>query len=616
MKRTVTVLLTFCLLVGLCFPAYAAEDDPTMDQPIQQEQEKEPIVVDSLEGLQAAIDAAEDGDTIAVDATIIMSDGDSLITDKHITVVRHGILEKTGGRMFEICGNGIIRGFSFVEDGLVGSSTIETKANGDGEIIIENCSFKAAGDNSILHFIAIGQDDSATIRGCTFYTGNGYILYSHGNTNVLIDSSKFLKGNYYGWFMIAAYGDMAIENCTFEAGTGYITATLEGKVTISNCEMATNFFKNRIYPNVYLEYKISGAGIISILDEPTEGEGFYDLFTGEKVELPINDIDDLSVLSYMTDKQAAEYFADENHIGWFDIKVDERNERFDEDEWEEPDTLPDTDPEQPTEQPQEPGDQTEGEDTTDEDQPPQEPTQPPEGEGTDNPADNTDQDTSQQPQEPADSDNSKEDDYTPPTDHRPSQRPSRPSTSTTTPAETNQPQEQPNNQVKPQLVCNGATIDASRTIVMLGYGDGLLHEDDSLTRAQLATVIYRLLDEESIAPYGNTGLAFVDVAADSWYAPYVNVIQAAGIVNGVGGGMYDPEGLVCWNQILAILSRFVEPQEYALQHIQYSGWAQEAIQTAVALNWIEDSADFDPDAVISRGELVQLVNSVLELYRE
>ena len=70
-----------------------------------------------------------------------------------------------------------------------------------------------------------------------------------------------------------------------------------------------------------------------------------------------------------------------------------------------------------------------------------------------------------------------------------------------------------------------------------------------------------------------------------------------------------------WAQVVMVLSRFVEPQEYALQHIQYDGWAQEAIQTAVALNWIEDRADFTPDAVISRGELVQLVNSVLELYR-
>lgn len=70
-----------------------------------------------------------------------------------------------------------------------------------------------------------------------------------------------------------------------------------------------------------------------------------------------------------------------------------------------------------------------------------------------------------------------------------------------------------------------------------------------------------------------------------------------------------------WAQTITILSRFVEPQDYELQHIQYDGWAVDAVQTAVALGWIEDSAEFNPDAIISRGALVQLVNSVLEMYR-
>lgn len=79
--------------------------------------------------------------------------------------------------------------------------------------------------------------------------------------------------------------------------------------------------------------------------------------------------------------------------------------------------------------------------------------------------------------------------------------------------------------------------------------------------------------------------------------------------------MYDPDGIVTWTQVITVLSRFVEPEDYTLQYIQYNGWATQAIQTAVALEWIEDSTDFDPDVVISRGELVQLVNSVLGLYR-
>ena len=64
-----------------------------------------------------------------------------------------------------------------------------------------------------------------------------------------------------------------------------------------------------------------------------------------------------------------------------------------------------------------------------------------------------------------------------------------------------------------------------------------------------------------------------------------------------------------------MLTRFVEPQAYTLRYINYHGWAEKAIQTAVANGWIADRADFIPDAVISRGELEQLINSVLVLYR-
>lgn len=107
---------------------------------------------------------------------------------------------------------------------------------------------------------------------------------------------------------------------------------------------------------------------------------------------------------------------------------------------------------------------------------------------------------------------------------------------------------------------------------------------------------------------------FTDVAADAWYAPYVNAIGMAGIVNGVGNEMYDPNGTVTWVQIITILTRFVEPENCELRYIQYNGWALEAIQTAVSLEWIGDNSTFNPNAIISRGELVDLINAVLERY--
>lgn len=200
---------------------------------------------------------------------------------------------------------------------------------------------------------------------------------------------------------------------------------------------------------------------------------------------------------------------------------------------------------------------------------------------------------------PDDSDN--DDDDTPPVS-RPS-RPSRPAAS------------KPKPTPAPALVCGNAVLDTSRSVVLQGYGDGLLHLEDSLTRAQMATILYRLLDEKSIAAYETAEAAFTDVPADMWCSRYVSTIAKAGIVAGVGNGSFYPNGKLTWAQILTVLSRFTEPKACALQHIQYDGWAVEAVQTAVALGWIEDSADFDPNAIISRGDFMELVNGVLALYR-
>ena len=80
MKKAILIVLTMLLLV---IPVYAAEGDAATDQPIQQEQE--PVVVASLEELQAAIDVAEDGDTIYLAAAIGVS-GATIETDKKLTI--------------------------------------------------------------------------------------------------------------------------------------------------------------------------------------------------------------------------------------------------------------------------------------------------------------------------------------------------------------------------------------------------------------------------------------------------------------------------------------------------------------------------------------------------
>ena len=594
MKKAILIVLMALVLV---IPAYAAERDAATDQPIQQEQE--PVVVATLDELQAAIETAEDGDTIYIANTISIS-GEVIETDKDI-VITHS--DEFCGTMFRIKDGTIISGFKFIDNSNGDDSNITIGIiSAPDEVVVRQCSFNCSG-NGLVRFIDISGgilETFAKIENCTFNGATNGAISAKGNTDVVIDSCIFNgNSNYLPGGSISTSGKLFIRNSVISGGSATSGGGIlnSGELTISGCQINDNTVVSPKYGS-----DIFSIGTLTIFDIVQENYNYYEESTGEKVVLPLVDYKNDTKLICLTEEQAADYFAPA------------------------PDDNKDEDP--PPEQPQEPGDQTGDDDTIGEELPPhggneddpidtppqtpEQPEEPPQGDTSDKPVDTT-PDTPQPPQKPSDGDNSGDDNY----DYRPSQRPIWPVV-TVKPTEDNKPQDQPENNpapAKPQLACNGTVIDASRTVVLLGYGDGLLHESDPLTRAQLATIIFRLLDDDSIALYSNTQVTFTDVAADAWYASYVRVIRASGIVNGVGGGRYDPNGKVTWAQIVTILTRFVEPQQYTLQHIQYSGWAEQAIQTAVVNGWIEDSAEFYPDAIISRGQLVDLVNRVLAMYR-
>lgn len=606
MRKAILIVLTILMLV---IPAYATEGDAATDQPIQQEQE--PVVVATLDELQAAIDVAEEGDTIILSKKIVL-DNVSLIYKKDITI--KGIADSDC--FFSISGDCELSGLKLFSD--CSRSTFALIENGGNKVCnvkINDCQFIRNGNNDVFNSTFLINIFSGNIEfeNCKFLNEESTTLSISSAATVNIKNcffagthTLFAGGAIYNSGYLTVSNTEIVDNSSGIGGAIYN----DGSLTISNSIIKRNIGKNEF--DVVEGNDIYSRGVLTIVGEQSADAGFYEETTGEKLALPLVDYTDTARLTYLTEEQAVDYFApapNDNKDENTPPEQPQPPEGEGTGNPNNPDTGDQNTPQQPEQPPQ---DSSEGDPTDVPSQPPELPTEPPQDDNTNNPADTT-PDT---PQQPTNGDNSGDDNYTPPTDYRPSQRPTKPSTSTK-PTGDSKPQTQPDTPApaKPQLVCNGAVIDTTRTVVLLGYGDGLLHEGEPLTRAQLATIVFRLLDDASIARYSNTQVAFADVASDAWYAPYVRVIQAAGIVNGVGNGQYDPNGTVTWSQILAILSRFVEPQDYTLQHIQYDGWAKQAIKTAVANGWIADSADFTPDAVISRGQLEQLINSVLELYR-
>ena len=548
MKKMLSLLLVFTLVLSMATSAFAAEGTDCGEQPQDQEDQTAPTV-STLEELQAAIAAAKDGDTIAISEEITL-DAVTLETNKRIVIIRSDTYPS--GTLIRLYNGAKISGFIFEEPT---DSTIICVSSWETAIEIKNCQFIGNSMNTqslINAYGGINYPNQVRIDSCYFDGATkSAIVCTNGLTLTITDSGFTDNSSLTQGGAIYSSSTLILDNCIFTGNKAVSGGGVycSGDLTITDCQFSENQIENKTFGT-----DILSLGILTMTDDPRDGTGYYEESTGEKIVLPLTDYASTAKLIFLTDEQAAEYFAPE--------------------EPDNPDEEPDT-PETPSEPPE----------------------QPDNGEDGDAPIEPEESPTT--PEGPQDKPDSSDDDYEPPV-----YRPVRP----TKPVE---PEPQP----APSLICNNAVIDTSRSAKLQGYGDGLLHEDDSLSRAQMATIVYRLLDDESVAALSVPSSSFTDVDASAWYAPFVLTLADAGVVGGTGNGYFAPDSPTTWVQLLTVLGRFVERQECALQHIRYDGWARPAIETAVALGWIEDSAEIVPDDVITRGEAVELINMVLKQYR-
>ena len=548
MKKMLSLLLVFTLVLSMATSAFAAEGTDCGEQPQDQEDQTAPTV-STLEELQAAIAAAKDGDTIAISEEITL-DAVTLETNKRIVIIRSDTYPS--GTLIRLYNGAKISGFIFEEPT---DSTIICVSSWETAIEIKNCQFIGNSMNTqsfINAYGGINYPNQVRIDSCYFDGATkSAIVCTNGLTLTITDSGFTDNSSLTQGGAIYSSSTLILDNCIFTGNKAVSGGGVycSGDLTITDFQFSENQIENKTFGT-----DILSLGILTMTDDPRDGTGYYEESTGEKIVLPLTDYASTAKLIFLTDEQAAEYFAPE--------------------EPDNPDEEPDT-PETPSEPPE----------------------QPDNGEDGDAPIEPEESPTT--PEGPQDKPDSSDDDYEPPV-----YRPVRP----TKPVE---PEPQP----APSLICNNAVIDTSRSAKLQGYGDGLLHEDDSLSRAQMATIVYRLLDDESVAALSVPSSSFTDVDASAWYAPFVLTLADAGVVGGTGNGYFAPDSPTTWVQLLTVLGRFVERQECALQHIRYDGWARPAIETAVALGWIEDSAEIVPDDVITRGEAVELINMVLKQYR-
>ena len=150
---------------------------------------------------------------------------------------------------------------------------------------------------------------------------------------------------------------------------------------------------------------------------------------------------------------------------------------------------------------------------------------------------------------------------------------------------------------------------------IIGRDDGLVHPEATITRAEVATIFFRLLTDEARAEYLTETSPFHDVAPDAWYATAVATMEAMGIVEGRAPAVFDPDAPITRGEFAAIAARFDSaPYDGADRFTDIGGhWAAEYINQAAVKGWVEGQTDgsFAPDRSISRAEAMTLVNRVL-----
>ena len=150
---------------------------------------------------------------------------------------------------------------------------------------------------------------------------------------------------------------------------------------------------------------------------------------------------------------------------------------------------------------------------------------------------------------------------------------------------------------------------------VIGYPDGKVHPEGNISRAEVATIFFRLLKSDIRDVNLTADNGFSDVSNGQWHNKAISTMAKLGIVKGRRADRFDPDASITRAEFAAICARFnTKPVENSGSFSDISGhWAENEIERAAAFGWISGYPDgtFRPDARITRAEAMTMINRVL-----
>ena len=150
---------------------------------------------------------------------------------------------------------------------------------------------------------------------------------------------------------------------------------------------------------------------------------------------------------------------------------------------------------------------------------------------------------------------------------------------------------------------------------IVGYPNGNVEPNGNITRAEVATIFFRLLTEEVRTANSTQSNSLSDVTRGQWFNHAVSTLSSMGIVKGHNDGTFAPNAPITRAEFAAIAARFDDKNTNTSSKFTdiASHWAKNEIGIAANKGWINGYPDgtFRPNQYITRAEAMTLVNRVL-----
>ena len=152
-----------------------------------------------------------------------------------------------------------------------------------------------------------------------------------------------------------------------------------------------------------------------------------------------------------------------------------------------------------------------------------------------------------------------------------------------------------------------------------GYPDGLVGPNYTLTRAEAAQIIYKLMTDESKAQYAKkAGKTFIDVSKDHWAYDAITMMTKASILVGMGDGRFAPDAVMTREQFATMIAQLfmIEVNQpiagYIFKDLN-GGFADKYISVLYALGIIDGKGNnmFGPKDSLTRAQAIAIINKMI-----